>query len=169
MLKYWDLWNWYANGNLSETLASGQIMFNSSMETASACTKHKCWCHWRTNYHIDYWPTCKGLIETYLPEDNCFIGHTTRYKGTVSVTESGRTCQEWSAQTPHRHTGLNYLPEHFIEGFLPSNYCRSPPGDPESRPWCYTTDPGKRWEHCDVRKCTPQQGRLESRQTGRQN
>ena len=29
--------------------------------------------------------------------------------------------------------------------------CRNPDGD--SGPWCYTTDPDKRWEYCDVPVC----------------
>eukprot|EP00571_Detonula_confervacea_P009087 CAMPEP_0172316950 /NCGR_PEP_ID=MMETSP1058-20130122/30102_1 /TAXON_ID=83371 /ORGANISM="Detonula confervacea, Strain CCMP 353" /LENGTH=1231 /DNA_ID=CAMNT_0013031391 /DNA_START=247 /DNA_END=3942 /DNA_ORIENTATION=- len=31
------------------------------------------------------------------------------------------------------------------------NYCRNPVG--ESKAWCYTTDPGKRWESCSVPDC----------------
>ena len=31
------------------------------------------------------------------------------------------------------------------------NYCRNPDGEPAV--WCYTTDPQKRWEYCDVPKC----------------
>ena len=33
-----------------------------------------------------------------------------------------------------------------------ANYCRNP--DKKSTgPWCYTTDPDKTWESCDVPKC----------------
>ena len=31
------------------------------------------------------------------------------------------------------------------------NYCRNP--DSSEEPWCYTTDPNKKWEYCDVCKC----------------
>lgn len=31
------------------------------------------------------------------------------------------------------------------------NYCRNIDG--ERRPWCYTTDPNRRWEICDVPDC----------------
>ncbi|XP_062617727.1 plasminogen-like [Saccostrea cucullata] len=66
------------------------------------------------------------------------------YRGTTSVTRSGRTCQRWDSQYPHYHAFY----------ILPSsneNFCRNP--DSDSRPWCYTTDPQKRWEYCDVPVC----------------
>ena len=34
------------------------------------------------------------------------------------------------------------------------NYCRNPKNS-KQRPWCYTTNRTKRWEYCDVPKCTP--------------
>ena len=64
------------------------------------------------------------------------------YDGSVSVTVSGRTCQHWSDQSPHSHGN----------GDEDENYCRNPDGEPEGV-WCYTTDPGKRWEYCDVPEC----------------
>ncbi|XP_034322078.2 uncharacterized protein [Magallana gigas] len=63
------------------------------------------------------------------------------YTGKVHITQSGRTCQAWSSQTPHSHS-LTSLPE---------NYCRNPDGEPA--PWCYTTDPYKRWEICNISDC----------------
>uniref|UniRef100_A0A3Q2ZA38 Kringle domain-containing protein n=1 Tax=Kryptolebias marmoratus TaxID=37003 RepID=A0A3Q2ZA38_KRYMA len=61
------------------------------------------------------------------------------YRGTIAVTESGKTCQSWSAQTPHKH---NRTPDNYPS--LENNYCRNP--DNERKPWCYTTDPETRWE-----------------------
>ena len=33
------------------------------------------------------------------------------------------------------------------------NYCRNPDNEPNG-PWCYTIDPDKRWEYCDVKLCS---------------
>ncbi|XP_028418130.1 uncharacterized protein LOC114543270 [Dendronephthya gigantea] len=37
------------------------------------------------------------------------------------------------------------------------NYCRNPKNSGQ-RPWCFTTDRNKRWEYCDIPKCTPVDG-----------
>lgn len=71
------------------------------------------------------------------------------YKGVVSVTKSGRQCQSWSSQTPHKHT---ITPERHPASGLVKNYCRNPSGG-GSAPWCFTTDPSSRWEYCDIPKC----------------
>ena len=43
------------------------------------------------------------------------------------------------------------VPLHIFLSGLEKNFCRNP--DKEKRPWCYTTDPKKRWEYCSVPKC----------------
>ena len=47
------------------------------------------------------------------------------YRGTISVTETGKTCQRWDTKSPHRHsrTVSNY-PDSGLE----ENYCRNPDG-----------------------------------------
>ena len=48
------------------------------------------------------------------------------YRGTIAVTETGRTCQRWDSQSPHRHTrtSANYPDSGLVE-----NYCRNPDGE----------------------------------------
>merc|ERR1712215_126933 len=36
---------------------------------------------------------------------------------------------------------------------MPQNYCRNPGGH-LSRPWCFSTNPSRFWEFCDVKMCT---------------
>ncbi|KAI8519153.1 hypothetical protein Bbelb_024100 [Branchiostoma belcheri] len=91
-------------------------------------------------------PGGSGLC--FTPELTCFTGYGHHYRGTASVTESGKTCQHWDQQSPHVHTRTSTL---FPHDDLVQNYCRNP--DYETKPWCYTTDPTTRWAHCDIPRC----------------
>ncbi|KAF7660312.1 hypothetical protein LDENG_00284540 [Lucifuga dentata] len=85
---------------------------------------------------------------TIVPELTCATGRGAAYRGTVAVTQSGKTCQSWSAQTPHKHDlTVNNFPCRGLE----KNYCRNP--ENEEKLWCYTTDPETRWEYCNVSSC----------------
>ena len=55
------------------------------------------------------------------------------FRGTVSTTISGKTCQKWTVQAPnsHSHTPSNY-PD---KGLGDHNYCRNPDGKPHA--WWY--------------------------------
>ncbi|XP_038623659.1 plasminogen-like isoform X2 [Tachyglossus aculeatus] len=81
----------------------------------------------------------------------CLVGKGDTYRGKIAVTASGKTCQRWSEQTPHKHSRT---PENFPCKGLEENYCRNPDG--ESAPWCYTTDSDVRMEHCNVPRCGAQ-------------
>ena len=87
-------------------------------------------------------------VETKVTDRNSALS----YRGTQNKTRSGRTCQKWTAQSPHRHfnryeqkptSGLGHT---YGSDDDDHNYCRSA-GYKEL--WCYTTDPNKRWEACD--------------------
>ena len=58
------------------------------------------------------------------------------YRGNISVTMDGFTCQAWSSQTPHLHemTDPDLFPDHTLEEA--QNFCRNPDGQTHG-PWCY--------------------------------
>ncbi|XP_068735923.1 uncharacterized protein [Montipora capricornis] len=93
-----------------------------------------------------------------LPDDDtrstdCYHGIGVGYRGNVNLTQSGRTCQRWTAQCPHRHWRI---PEDVDTSQNDSNnMCRNPDGSAPDGPWCYTTDPNMRWEYCNISQCPP--------------
>merc|ERR1719191_1032865 len=74
------------------------------------------------------------------------------YKGLVTSTTSGRTCQNWLKDKPHS-IGTEPSTEN---GLGNHNYCRNPDGS-EDKPWCYTQDPSPDHEKetCEVPVCPP--------------
>uniref|UniRef100_A0A8C2PWS1 Plasminogen n=1 Tax=Cyprinus carpio TaxID=7962 RepID=A0A8C2PWS1_CYPCA len=96
-------------------------------------------------------PRCTTVSPTIVQELTCASGEGSSYRGTIAVTVSGKTCQEWSSQSPHKHSNT---PENYPCKGLDKNYCRNP--DNERSPWCHTTDPETRWEYCSVPSCGDQ-------------
>ena len=43
------------------------------------------------------------------------------------------------------------FPDYSIQ--LADAFCRDPEGA-KGFPWCFTTDPNKKWEPCDIQKCS---------------
>ncbi|XP_077865068.1 uncharacterized protein LOC102808261 [Saccoglossus kowalevskii] len=86
---------------------------------------------WGCNYRRECYTTRNGID----------------YRGNINRTVSGRICQKWSDQFPHRHQMKpeNHRP---TKGLGDHNYCRNPNGD--KKPWCYTTDPDVRRESCNA-------------------
>ena len=82
--------------------------------------------------------------------DTCFHSDGESYRGNVSVTRSGYTCQSGTSQCPHRH---HRTPDNFPELSNAGNACRNPGGQAPHGPWCYTTNRKQRWEYCRVEKC----------------
>ncbi|XP_078588936.1 uncharacterized protein LOC144869460 [Branchiostoma floridae x Branchiostoma japonicum] len=85
-------------------------------------------------------------------DGDCQVGNGMSYRGTVTMTRTGRTCQRWDSQTPQGHP---WTPADHPSFGLEQNYCRNP--DSDSGVWCYTTDPATRWEYCDVPSCDQKQ------------
>lgn len=73
------------------------------------------------------------------------------WNGSISHTVTGRKCQEWVKDTPHKHN--NHINNRYPEGSQKAakSFCRDP--DKDGTPWCYTVDPEKRWEYCGIPQC----------------
>jgi len=72
--------------------------------------------------------------------------NSTNYRGCQDKTMSGRTCQKWNLQSPHKHP---YTEEKYPDAGLGNhNYCRNPKAEKETI-WCWTTDPEVPWEQCE--------------------
>uniref|UniRef100_A0A6I8N516 Macrophage stimulating 1 n=1 Tax=Ornithorhynchus anatinus TaxID=9258 RepID=A0A6I8N516_ORNAN len=81
-------------------------------------------------------------------EATCLSCNGEDYRGSVDRTESGRECQRWDLQRPHKHP---YDPNTYPDKNLDDNYCRNPDGS--ERPWCYTTDREHPREFCHIPRC----------------
>ncbi|XP_008936753.1 PREDICTED: hepatocyte growth factor-like protein, partial [Merops nubicus] len=79
-----------------------------------------------------------------LSAQECYHGHGEHYRGHVSKTRKGITCQPWAAQAPHVP---QISPITHPEADLEKNYCRNPDNDSHG-PWCYTMDPRTPFDYC---------------------
>ncbi|CAH1786987.1 unnamed protein product, partial [Owenia fusiformis] len=91
----------------------------------------------------------------YCDIDWCECKHSklgSKYVGTIHSTVKGVPCQRWDSQSPHQHDRIDA--SKFPDATLgdAANYCRNPDGEPGGL-WCYTSDPGQRWDYCDIPHC----------------
>jgi len=82
--------------------------------------------------------------------DEAMSGRAADYRGCQTMTRSGKACQRWDQQSPHRHTRT---PSRYPNAGLSANFCRNPDNEPTI--WCYTTNPSKRWEFCNALPVPP--------------
>ncbi|XP_062853582.1 hepatocyte growth factor-like protein [Trichomycterus rosablanca] len=119
--------------------------FNYEFRPAVIC-KHLPWVGDGNNAEVKRNVNC-DLYEMKVFVRKCIMGKGEDYRGKVSKTKSGRTCQQWWSKFPHDH---RWTPS--PTNGLELNYCRNPDGD-SIGPWCYTTDPERRYETCNIPQC----------------
>ncbi|NXJ59414.1 PLMN protein, partial [Rostratula benghalensis] len=146
--QHWNSQQPHSHGYLPENLPEKDLKMNYCRNPDG---EPRPWCF--TTNPNKLWeycdiPRCTTPPPTPAPGRHCLSGSGQDYRGTISVTESGNTCQHWSSQSPHRHT---HTPENYPCKSLEENYCRNP--NSEKMPWCYTTDRSTRWEYCLIPSC----------------
>ncbi|XP_031559844.1 inactive tyrosine-protein kinase transmembrane receptor ROR1-like isoform X2 [Actinia tenebrosa] len=94
-------------------------------------------------------PFTRGVRFREQKGDRCFNGTGEHYQGNVSVTEKGYSCQRWNSTEPHFHL-MSPAVHHELRGG--HNFCRNP-GGKKDRPWCFTTNPKKRYDYCAIARC----------------
>uniref|UniRef100_W5MF31 Prothrombin n=1 Tax=Lepisosteus oculatus TaxID=7918 RepID=W5MF31_LEPOC len=83
-------------------------------------------------------------------DGKCVMGRSgDKYRGNLSVTVSGRECQYWSSNFPHKK---EFTLSMYPDKDLVQNYCRNPNNDTRG-PWCYTRDPLVKKEECSISVC----------------
>jgi hypothetical protein len=85
---------------------------------------------------------------------SCYTEAGDKYRGTHSMSLSGRTCRPWADQT-------RIEPLHHLETIGGHNYCRNPTGsDHMGEPWCFVDDDssasggGGVKEACGIAQCS---------------
>lgn len=90
---------------------------------------------------------CPG-VWLYPKNNNLLIRINTHDRlNNISKTISGKSCQAWSSQVPHKH---DFKPEKYShKGLGDHDFCRDPNNQYKGKgSWCYTTDANTRWEKC---------------------
>ncbi|XP_077869472.1 uncharacterized protein LOC144360991 [Saccoglossus kowalevskii] len=140
------------NGNDWETVDGEHMTYFDwySGEPNNGGNEEKCLHIWKRNKQLNdiNCETPQPFICQKDGKGECFMDKlATDYRGRMSTTANGFTCQKWSEQSPHTHANT---PEKKPYGGLGDhNYCRNP-DNWEKGPWCYTNDPGKRYDVCDL-------------------
>jgi len=103
--------------------------------------------------HCDI-PICTDKVEEVEVQDCKFDEAGYDYQGRIAVTVEGIECQAWASDEPHSHSYDE--DSYFVDSSVAAaeNFCRNPDNSESGGPWCYTTESGTRWDHCDIPICT---------------
>lgn len=94
--------------------------------------------------------TTEAKVTPTIIDTNCKENAGDDFRGTVSVTRNGYTCQRWDADVNSAFelvNTINFRPEN-----REHNYCRNPDNDSGGE-WCYTTDSSATWDYCNIDIC----------------
>merc|ERR1712226_4114 len=92
------------------------------------------------------------IVDPVIPDvenTDCKESESDVFRGNVATTVSGYTCQRWDAgidSTIDVVHNPSFRPEK-----INHNYCRNP--SDHTNEWCYTTNPNKRWDNCEIPVC----------------
>jgi len=105
------------------------------------------WCY--TQDPGKRWEYCDAK---YCDDENCCLTkQCKKYRGNRNATASGKLCQNWSHDYPHKRSSLVKKMRKESSKYLRNNFCRNPTNSTTA--WCYTKDPLTRWEYCDIQLC----------------
>jgi hypothetical protein len=108
---------------------------------------------WSSDFYLGStgWKVCrtKAGVPKPPPKPKCdetLKGHKDRdYRGCQTRTKTGRKCQKWADQKPHKHGHMSgWKVKHYG---LHGAACRNPDNLLRTI-WCYTTDPKMKKEEC---------------------
>ncbi|XP_067345273.1 plasminogen activator, urokinase b isoform X1 [Channa argus] len=121
----------------STSEGSGGICLNGGTSVPSLTTGKHMFCLCADGFEGKSCETVKG--------PDCYEGVGLYYKGSVSISQSGRTCKEWDSDTREQ-----YLSSDVKSGR--HNYCRNLLY--RRRPWCYVwKNQQLAWEYCEIPRC----------------
>ncbi|XP_054624858.1 plasminogen activator, urokinase b isoform X2 [Dunckerocampus dactyliophorus] len=121
----------------SSLWSSGGICRNGGTSVPSLTTGQHMFCLCPDGFEGTFCETATGA--------GCYEGVGLYYRGFQSVSESGRTCEDWDLESRER-----YLTSDINAGR--HNYCRNL--HYKRRPWCHVwKDQQLLWEYCDIPRC----------------
>jgi len=100
-------------------------------------------------------PTKGKTAWCYTQDPDCCVSKQCKeFRGNRTQTANGNLCQAWSLDYPHERNALvkqMVKESKWATKYLQNNFCRNPTN--ATTAWCYTKDPSKRWEYCDIKLC----------------